>query len=56
MTSLTNCDCLAASHDGKYLYALDRKGGMAVVDISSGKEVKVLRDVGNHPALVLALP
>jgi hypothetical protein len=56
VTSLTDCDCLAASHDGKYLYALDFSGGMSVVDISSGKEVKVLRDVGNHPALVFALP
>lgn len=54
--SLTGCDCLAASGDGKYLYAVDFAGGMSVVDISSGKEVKVLRDVGNHPALVLALP
>jgi hypothetical protein len=54
--SLTDCDCLAASRDGKYLYALDFAGGMSVVDTSSGKEIKVLRDVGKHPALVLALP
>lgn len=53
--SLTDCYCLAASRDGKYLYALDFAGGMAVVDISTGKEVKVLPNVGVHPGLVLAL-
>jgi hypothetical protein len=54
--SLSDITCLSASHDGKYLYAVDRAGGMSVVDIATGRELKVLRDVGNHPALVLALP
>jgi hypothetical protein len=54
--SLTDCDCLAASQDGKYLYALDRAGGMSVVEIATRKEAKVLRDVGAHPGMVFALP
>jgi hypothetical protein len=55
--SLSNCDSLTISRDGNYLYAVDfEKGGMAVVEISAGREVTVIQDVGAHPALVFALP
>jgi hypothetical protein len=54
--SLSNCDSLATSRDGKYLYAVDFAGGMSVVEISTGKEIQTLQDVGAHPGLVLPLP
>jgi hypothetical protein len=54
---LTDCDQLEASHDGKYMYALDQKGGkVAVLDIARGRVVKVLDRVGKVPATVFALP
>jgi hypothetical protein len=54
--SLSDCYSLTASCDGKYLYALDFNGGISVVEISSGTEIKTLKDVGAHPAFAIALP
>jgi hypothetical protein len=55
--SLSDCDSISTSTDGKYAYVVDyQRGGLSVVEISSGQEVKVLNDVGKHPAFVVALP
>jgi hypothetical protein len=55
--SISSCDKLEASWDGKYAYALDRNAAkLAVIDIAAGKEVKVLNNIGKIPAVVLALP
>ncbi|MBI3468107.1 MAG: hypothetical protein HY000_34305 [Planctomycetes bacterium] len=55
--SIGNCDRLETSRDGKYLYALDREQArIGVVEIATGREVKVLDNVGPVPVAVLALP
>ncbi len=54
--SLTSCDYLEPSVDGKYIYALSRdQAKIAVIDLATGREVKVL-GIGKYPALILALP
>jgi hypothetical protein len=48
---------LAVSKDGKYLYGLSPESGkLAVMAVSSGKEVQVLDKLGTCPYLMLALP
>jgi len=55
--SLPSCDSLEPSHDGKYIYALNRQQAkLAVIDMSSGRQVKVIEKVAKYPALVMALP
>lgn len=54
--SLSEINRLKASPDGKYIYALHRAAAkLAVIDVSTGREVKVLK-VGQYPWLVVPLP
>jgi hypothetical protein len=56
-SSLTNIDRLSPSLDGKYMYALDRmQSKLAVIDVASGLEVKVLEKVTKYPYLMIPLP
>ena len=48
---------LRTSMDGKYLYLLNRdQAKIAVLDVRTGKETKVLSTVGKYPWMILALP
>jgi hypothetical protein len=61
---LADCHWLAASRDGKYLYAVGPDHGppfselsvertkLAVIAVATGREVKVI-NAGQHPAIVL---
>jgi hypothetical protein len=54
---IADCRSLAASCDGKYLYALDAENSkIAVIDVASGQELKVLDRIGTHPQIMIALP
>jgi hypothetical protein len=54
--SLVDCSKLAISRDGKYVYALDSEAAkVAVIDSATGREVKVLENLGNHPYIMIAL-
>jgi hypothetical protein len=54
--SLTDCNGLKTSRDGKYLYALDPEAGqMAVIDCATGREVKVLENLGKYPHVMITL-
>jgi hypothetical protein len=54
--SLVDCNELAISRDGKYVYALDSEAAkVAVIDSATGREVKVLENLGNHPYIMIAL-
>jgi hypothetical protein len=54
---IAGCDQLEASLDGKYMYALDREQGrLAVIEIATAKEFKVLEKFAKQPVLVFALP
>jgi hypothetical protein len=55
--SLTDCQRLVASRDGKYLFALNPdEAKLAVIDIASRKEIKVLDHLGKYPWMMVALP
>jgi hypothetical protein len=55
--SISRCDSLEPSQDGKYMYALDReRAKLAVIDVATGRAVKVLDGLAKYPGLVLALP
>jgi RNA polymerase sigma factor (sigma-70 family) len=55
--SLDDCQALEVSRDGKYVYALDRdRAKLAVLDVATGREVKVLDQVGKYPYILIALP
>jgi hypothetical protein len=55
--SLRNVDSLRASWDGRYMYALDPdEAKLSVISIATGKEIKVLDNIGKVPTMVLALP
>lgn len=55
--SIDNINKLEASLDGKYMYAVDwLHARLAVIDIGTGREIKVLDDVGHDPAMIIALP
>jgi hypothetical protein len=57
ITASVNVDYLAASGDGQQLYVLDRdQHRVAVVDVRTGREVRVLDHVGSHPVAILAVP
>jgi hypothetical protein len=54
--SLVNCCELATSRDGKYLYALDSDAAkVVVIDSATGREVKVLENLGKYPYIMIAL-
>jgi hypothetical protein len=54
--SLVDCNKLAISRDGKYVYALDSEAAkVAVIDSATGREVKVLENLSNHPYIMIAL-
>lgn len=54
---LTDCHCLQASRDGRYLYALDSEDAkLAILETASGRVVKVLPIPGKYPLLMTALP
>jgi DNA-binding beta-propeller fold protein YncE len=54
--SLVDCNELATSRDGKYLYALDSEAAkVAVIDSATGREVKVLEKLGKYPYIMIAL-
>ncbi len=55
--SISDCGFLEASRDGEYVYALDRENGrLAVVDVATGREFRVLDSIGKYPVIVLSLP
>jgi hypothetical protein len=48
---------LRTSMDGKYLYLWNRdQAKIAVLDVRTGKETKILSTVGKYPWMILALP
>jgi hypothetical protein len=54
---LESCDYLEVSRDGKQVYALDRKNArLAVIDVLSGRIIKVHDKVADLPLAVFALP
>jgi hypothetical protein len=54
--SLEDCDGLATSRDGKYLYAWHTEGAkVAVIDCVTGREIKVMENVGKAPYIVIPL-
>jgi DNA-binding beta-propeller fold protein YncE len=55
--SLTDCQRLVASRDGKYLYALNpNEPKLAVIDLASRQEIKVLDHLGKCPWMMVPLP
>lgn len=55
--SINECEILSASRDGKLLYALDPESAkLAVIDVATGKEIKVLDKLGTYPEVILPLP
>jgi DNA-binding beta-propeller fold protein YncE len=55
--SLDDCQRLEVSRDGKYVYALNPdQAKVAVLDATTGREVKVLDQVGKYPYILMALP
>jgi hypothetical protein len=55
--SLTDCQRLVASRDGKYLYALNPdEAKLAVIDLASRQEIKVLDHLGKCPWMMVPLP
>lgn len=53
--SITDCDYLVVSRDGTVLYALNEEGVISVVEVTSGKERKILKNVGTRPAIAYVL-
>src|SRR5262249_17329307 len=54
--SITACRGLVASLDGKYIYALDSDHAkLAVIDVATAKEVKVIENVGKYPRFLFAI-
>jgi RNA polymerase sigma factor (sigma-70 family) len=55
--SLKDCQGLEVSRDGKYVYVLNPdQAKLAVLDAVTGKEVKVLDQVGKYPYIMIPLP
>jgi hypothetical protein len=53
---LEDCNGLASSRDGKYLYAWHTEAAkVAVMDTATGRQVKVLENLAKNPDIVIAL-